>query len=155
MHPLSILNPSPKEWLLTYVASWFSLFLSSSLQVSVRLSVDQSLYPCNDVTWREVQVKGQAREINLRSGRMMLHAKPFSVVRIDLSSSLRAMEPAIIVISSDEEDRIPDPLGRRLTWTLPSCICGGRYSMPRQDCMRPRPSIVVVAGGSWWRSGLT
>ena len=32
-------------------------------------------------------------------------------VRIDLPSSLRAMEPAIIVISSDEEDMDPGPLG--------------------------------------------
>ena len=41
----------------------------------------------------------------------MLHAKPYSVVPIDLLSSLRAMEPAIIVISSDEEDVDPGPLG--------------------------------------------
>ena len=51
----------------------------------------------------------------------------YSVVRIDLPASLRAMEPAIIVIS-------------------------GRFSLPRQGCMGPRPSIVVVAGGTWWRS---
>ena len=111
MHPLSILNPTPKKRLLTYVASWFSLFLSSSLQVSVQLSLDQSLYAFNDLTWREVQVKERARETNLSSGRMMLRAKPYSVVRIDLPSSLGAMEPAIIVISSDEEDMDPGPQG--------------------------------------------
>ena len=32
-------------------------------------------------------------------------------VRIDLPSSLRALEPAIIVIFSDEEDMDPGPLG--------------------------------------------
>ena len=41
----------------------------------------------------------------------MLRAKPYSVVLIDLPSSLRAMEPAIIVISSDDEDMDPGPLG--------------------------------------------
>ena len=41
----------------------------------------------------------------------MLRAKRYSVVLIDLLSSLRAMEPAIIVISSDDEDMDPGPLG--------------------------------------------
>ena len=70
---------SDSQKMVAHFVSWFSLFLSSSLQVSVRPSPDQSLYARNDVTWREVQVKWQARGINLRSGRMMLRAKPYSV----------------------------------------------------------------------------
>ena len=71
-------------------------------------------------------MKERAREINVRSGRMMLRAKPYSVVRIDFPSPLGAMEPAIIVISSDEEDMDPGPL-------------------------RPPPHLDVAALHLWWQ----
>ena len=41
----------------------------------------------------------------------MLNDKPYSAVQIDLPASLRAMEPAINIISSDDEEMDPRPLG--------------------------------------------